>query len=73
MPKPQSSDKAGDMPVSTKTMFYTEGNPAALLVVNNAGRRSERMMGFPVAEAALTWCRQNGAMLVYMPVNIVNS
>lgn len=51
-------------------MFYTEGNPAALLVITKAGKPSESTMDFPKAEAALEWCRQHGANLYYMSVNL---
>jgi hypothetical protein len=49
-------------------MFISEGNPAAMLVENKAGRRKTSGMKFPTAEAALGWCRQNLTTLVYFPV-----
>jgi len=56
--------------VPSKTMFYTEGNPAATLVINKGGNRTQSVMDFPSAEAAVGWCRQHGANLFYMAVNI---
>jgi hypothetical protein len=54
---------------TSKTMFYTEGNSAASLVTNKAGRHQARTMKFLTAEAALGWCRKHTAMLVYLPLN----
>lgn len=54
-------------------MFYSEGNPAAMLVTNRAGRRKCTAMDFPTAEAALGWCRKHLAVLVYMPVNLARN
>ena len=55
-----------------KTMYYNEGNPVALLVVNKAGRRTETHKTFPRAEGAMAWCRDNATILIYMPVNITH-
>ena len=52
----------------TKILFCNEGNPVAVLLTNRAGTRKQKPMTFPQAEAALAWCRHNGAMLVYCPV-----
>lgn len=68
MPTPQSGFNLPASAGQTKTMFYNEGNPAAMLVINRAGRRSVKTMSFPKAEGALAWCRHNGATLVYCPV-----
>jgi hypothetical protein len=57
----------------TKTMFYTEGNSAASLVTNKAGRHQARTMKFTTAEAALGWCRKNATMLVYFPFNLAHN
>jgi hypothetical protein len=57
----------------TKTMFYNEGNPAALLIINKAGKRVQSTMDFPKAEAALNWCRQHACTLVYMPVDLAKN
>ncbi|HTB85981.1 MAG TPA: hypothetical protein VK742_20215 [Candidatus Sulfotelmatobacter sp.] len=54
----------------TKTMFYNEGNPVAMLIVEKGGKHRERTMKFGTAEAALGWCRNNGANLYYMPVRV---
>ena len=70
MTKPHEGFMPPGLPGQTKTMFYTEGNPAAALVVNRAGRRSVKTMTFLQAEGALAWCRQNATVLVYCPVNL---
>ena len=49
------------------TMFYTEGNPIALVVENRKGNRIEKELTLDTAEAALAWCKKHGAMLVYLP------
>lgn len=72
MPKPRKNKITGALLVQTKTMFYTEGNPVAVLHTSKAGRDSQSVMEFPSGEAALAWCRQHGANLFYMAVNIVN-
>ena len=69
MSKPNPKNKLPDFSGQSKTMFYNEGNPTALLVVNRAGRRKTSGMDFPTAEAALGWCRQNLTTLVYCPVS----
>ncbi len=70
MPKPRRNRKPGQPPVQTKTMFYTEGNPVASLVINRLGRHTEERLSFPTGEAALGWCREHGTNLFYMPVSI---
>ena len=59
MPQPQS-----------KTIYYVEGNPVALLITNKLGRMAESKMRFATAELALAWCRKNLATLVYLSVNL---
>jgi hypothetical protein len=54
-------------------MFYIEGNPAAILVTNRAGRRHQTVMQFARAEAALDWCRHHSCTLVYSPVDLVKN
>jgi len=60
-------------PVGVNTMFYCEGNPAAILVTNRTGRRRQAMMQFPTAELALEWCRRHSTTFVYSPVNLNNN
>jgi hypothetical protein len=48
-------------------LFFTEGNPVAVLVIRKAGRRSTRTVRFDQAETALAWCRGQGAVMVYCP------
>lgn len=60
-------------PIVSKILFFNEGNPVAMLVTNNAGRRKEQQMQFAQAEAALAWCRGHGATMVYMPLRLENN
>jgi hypothetical protein len=55
-----------------KTMFFTEGNPCGILIENRAGRRTEKVMGFDSAHAALSWCQSHGSNLFYTATNIQN-
>ena len=73
MSKPQEGFNPPDFSGQTKTMFYNEGNPAALLVTNKAGRHVPSMMNFLKAEAALDWCRQHACAFVYLPVDLAKN
>lgn len=73
MSKPSADNQPPDFSGQSKIMFYSEGNPAAMLVTNRAGRRKCTAMDFPTAEAALGWCRKHLAVLVYMPVNLARN
>jgi hypothetical protein len=57
-------------PTITKTMFFMEGNPAAILITNNGGLLLESMMEFSQAETALDWCCKNVCTLVYTPASL---
>jgi hypothetical protein len=48
-------------------LFFTEGQNAAMLVSNKAGRRNVGGMKLATPEAALAWCRSQGATFVYLP------
>ena len=69
MKQPHDGFTPPDFAGQTKIMFVNEGNPSAMLVTNKAGRRKIGGMTMPTAEAALAWCRSNGAMMVYLPLN----
>jgi hypothetical protein len=73
MKKPNAENIEARVPIQIKTMFYTEGNPAGLLVENRAGKHTERLMPFKNAHAALSWCQSKGCSLFYTATNIVNS
>ena len=60
MPKPHSGFNQPAPAGQTKTMFYNEGNPVAILVTTRAGRVRQTSLDFATAEAALAWCRSNG-------------
>lgn len=70
MPKPHSGFNLPASAGQTKTMFYNEGNPAATLITEKAGKHTERIMRFVTAEAALGWCRNHGVNLFYMPLRL---
>jgi hypothetical protein len=72
MNTPNDENKPPAMPVTIKTMFYTEGNPAGLLVENRGGRRSKKLMPFDTAEAVLACCRKHGSNLYYTAINITH-
>lgn len=73
MSEPQDGFNPPDFSGQTKTMFYNEGNPSAILVANKAGRRRISAMEFPKAEVALNWCRQHACILVYLPVDLAKN
>lgn len=68
MPKPPADFTPPDFAGQTKIMIVNEGNPVAMLVTNTGGQRNTGGMRMPNAEAALTWCRKNAAMLIYLPL-----
>lgn len=70
MSTPRQKINAGALPVQIKTMFFTEGNPCGLLIENKAGQRTEKLMPFENAHAALTWCQSHGSNLFYTATNI---
>jgi hypothetical protein len=73
MSKP-ALNKINQSPVALplKTMFFTEGNPCGLLIENKAGHRTERIMPFDTAHAALSWCQSHGSNLFYTATNITH-
>ncbi|MCX6896281.1 MAG: hypothetical protein NTZ16_12450 [Verrucomicrobia bacterium] len=68
MSKPHEGFTPPDFAGQTKIVFCNEGNPVSMLLTNRAGRRSEKPLKLATAEAAVAWCRKNGAMLIYFPV-----
>lgn len=53
-------------PYST-TVFVVEGIKLAVVVTTVAGRMTQRRRKFATPEAALIWCRSNGAGMFYSP------
>lgn len=51
----------------SRTVFIVEGIPSATMVTRTGRRRTESHRNFATPEAALAWCRQNHAILVYLP------
>ncbi len=54
----------------TQTLFYTEGNPAAMLVTDRAGQMSKKEMTLATSEAALAWCKQRRVNFYWMPADV---
>lgn len=50
-----------------KTVFYTEGQTAGILVTLRGRRRQAQSISMATAEAALAYCRANAAALLYLP------
>lgn len=48
-------------------MFYTHGNPAAILVTTTGTKHRETHKRFPDPHAALAWCIQHRAQFIYLP------
>jgi hypothetical protein len=66
------SDPAKRMPMPSsfgqfKTLFVSGGLKAAILVTSVNGRQRQRSREFKDAHAALDWCVENGAMMVFTP------
>ena len=64
MKSPHEGFTPPDFTGQTKIMFVEESNPVAVLLTNRAGRRKKTKFKFASAEAALTWCRTHGVMMV---------
>jgi hypothetical protein len=52
-----------------RTMFYIEGQGTALLMTRGKRDYRERLVKMESAEAALAWCKQHTAGLVYCPAD----
>lgn len=48
-------------------MFTIEGNPNAVLVIDQLGHHRREEMWFPDVDHAFAWCRQNRCNFVYQP------
>ena len=68
MKSPHGGFTPPDFSGQSKILFFNEGNPVAVLLTRIAGKHKTKPMKFPQAEAALAWCRDSGAMMVYCPV-----
>ena len=51
----------------SRTVFIVEGITKAVVVTALAGKLSQAVRRFASPEAALAWCRQHRAGLVYTP------
>jgi len=51
------------------TVFVVEGIKAAVIVTSIAGRMRQRRQSFASPEAALAWCREHKAGMVYTPAD----
>jgi hypothetical protein len=68
MKQPHKGFTPPDFSGQSKILFCNEGNPVAMLLTTTNGKRKTTTKTFPQAEAALAWCRDSGATLVYCPV-----
>jgi hypothetical protein len=62
----------GELPFSGsrfQTVFFTEGNQAAILVTEMNGTMQQEPLEITTAEAALAWAKANQAGMVYNPFN----
>ena len=58
-----------DFSGQTKTMFLSEGDPhAALLIETLRGGKSVEVYWFTAPDHALAWCRKHGCRFVYLPL-----
>ena len=73
MKSPNAGNKLPDFSGQSKILFCNEGNPTAMLLTNKSGRRNQKPMNFPQAEAALAWCRSHGAVLIYLPSDLARN
>jgi hypothetical protein len=67
-----SKPLGGGLPFSpafpqSKTLFYNEGHPTAILVDRRLGKRRQRSLRIATAEAAMAWCRRSAAALLCYP------
>lgn len=56
-----------DLSQQRRTLFYIEGERRALLMTRAKRGYRERVLVIESAEAALAWCKQHAAGLVYAP------
>ena len=54
----------------SKTVFVVEGVKTAAVVTTIGTRMTGKRMKFHTPEAALTWCRRQGARMVYSPAEL---
>jgi hypothetical protein len=73
MKSPSDKNNPPATPVTTKTMFYTEGSTIALIVTNRGDKRTKMHVAMLSAEAALAWCKANASNLVYSAFDITKS
>ena len=57
----------------SKILFISDPGKTGMLVTNTAGRRKQRSMRFQDIHAALDWCIQSGAVLLYTPAAPINN
>ena len=56
-----------DFTSGSQTMFFAEGQTAAILVKRRGARMSQKPMPLATAQAALTWCQAHRPTFVFMP------
>jgi hypothetical protein len=50
-----------------RSMYFTEGNPLALIVTETCKGFCRSHTAFESAQAALQWCRLNNCSMIYLP------
>jgi hypothetical protein len=70
MSKPRKAFIPPEFAGQSQILFFNEGNATAILVTNQAGRRSADPKRFTTPARALAWCRRQAVMMVYLPVNL---
>lgn len=70
MSKPRKKLNVPDLTGQSQIMFYSEGNPIALVVTNVGERSSERVVRVRSALIGLTWCQARRAAFVYVPASL---
>jgi hypothetical protein len=70
MSKPNAKNPLPDFSGQSKIMIVNEGSQTALLMIRKGRQRNVGRMVMPTAGAALAWCRKNGVLMVYLPVNL---
>ena len=67
MKQPQLGFTPPDFSGQSQTMFFVEGQTAAVLVKRRGNRMSQRAVPHKTPAAALAWCQANRTTFVFMP------
>jgi hypothetical protein len=56
----------------SRTLFFDADTRAAVLVASRNGKRTQRIMRYRTAQAALAWCEREACAFVYTPTRQAN-